>query len=145
MINLIKFTLGDYSNDGHGMYDDYVIESNKPIEHLRELHFSCIEKLGFDIGDMCREYGERELSQHIFDILKEQKILNDEEAYQLETNEFIIEDPDELVGIWLAILLHLDNTLTLRVKDSDEIPSMHFYGYDEKRRHLNNPGYGLYE
>lgn len=145
MINLIKFTLGDYSNDGHGMYDDYIIESNKTVEELRELHFSCIETLGFDIGDMCRDYGDRELPRYIFDILKEEKILNDEECFVLETNELCIEDPDELVAIWLDILLHLDKTLTLKVKDSDEIPSMHFYGYDSKKRHLNNPGYGLYE
>lgn len=141
----IKFTLGDYSRDGHGMSDDYIVESNKPVEHLRELHFSCIKTLDFDIGDMCREYGENQLAESIFDILKEHKILDDECLYYLETNDFVIEDPDELLGIWLSVLIYLDPTLTLLVKTPDEIPSMHFYGYDEKKRHLNNPGYGLYE
>ena len=60
-------------------------------------------------------------------------------------NDFVIEDPDELLGIWLSVLIYLDPSLTLLVKTPDEIPSMHFYGYDEKKRHLNNPGYGLYE
>lgn len=141
----IKFTLGDYSRDGHGMSDDYIVESNKPVEHLCELHLSCIKTLGFDIGDMCREYGENQLAESIFDILKEHKILEDECLYYLETNDFVIEDPDELLGIWLSVLIYLDPTLTLLVKTPDEIPSMHFYGYDEKKRHLNNPGYGLYE
>ena len=141
----IKFTLGDYSRDGHGMSDDYIVESNKSVEHLRELHFSCINELGFDIGDMCRDYGENQLSESIFDILKENKILDDESLYLLEFNDFVITDPDELLGIWLSILIYLDSSLTLLVKTPDEIPSMHFYGYDEKKRHLNNPGYGLYE
>ena len=140
----IKFTLGDYSRDGHGMFDDYIVESNKPVEHLRELHFSCIETLGFDIGDMCRDYEDNQLDESIFDILREHNILDDESLYLLQTNEYNIEDPDELLGIWLSVLIHLDPSLTLLVKTPDEIPSMHFYGYDEKRRHLNNPGYGLY-
>lgn len=140
----IKFTLGDYSRDGHGMFDDYIVESNKPVEHLRELHFSCIETLGFDIGDMCRDYEDNQLDESIFDILREHNILDDESLYLLQTNEYTIGDPDELLGIWLSVLIHLDPSLTLLVKTPDEIPSMHFYGYDEKRRHLNNPGYGLY-
>ena len=140
----IKFTLGDYSRDGHGQFDDYIVESNKPVEHLRELHFSCIETLGFDIGDMCRDYEDNQLDESIFDILREHNILDDESLYLLQTNKYNIEDPDELLGIWLSILIHLDPSLTLLVKTPDEIPSMHFYGYDEKRRHLNNPGYGLY-
>lgn len=140
----IKFTLGDYSRDGHGQFDDYIVESNKPVEHLRELHFSCIETLGFDIGDMCRDYEDNQLDESIFDILREHNILDDESLYLLQTNEYNIEDPDELLGIWLSVLIHLDPSLTLLVKTPDEIPSMHFYGYDEKRRHLNNPGYGLY-
>lgn len=140
----IKFTLGDYSRDGHGQFDDYIVESNKPVEHLRELHFSCIETLGFDIGDMCRDYEDNQLDESIFDILREHNILDDESLYLLQTNEYNIGDPDELLGIWLSVLIHLDPSLTLLVKTPDEIPSMHFYGYDEKRRHLNNPGYGLY-
>ena len=140
----IKFTLGDYSRDGHGQFDDYIVESNKPVEHLRELHFSCIETLGFDIGDMCKDYEDNQLDESIFDILREHNILDDESLYLLQTNEYTIEDPDELLGIWLSVLIHLDPSLTLLVKTPDEIPSMHFYGYDEKRRHLNNPGYGLY-
>ena len=140
----IKFTLGDYSRDGHGQFDDYIVESNKPVEHLRELHFSCIETLGFDIGDMCRDYEDNQLDESIFDILREHNILDDESLYLLQTNEYNIGDPDELLGIWLSVLIHLDPSLTLLVKTPDEIPSMHFYGYDEKKRHLNNPGYGLY-
>lgn len=140
----IKFTLGDYSRDGHGQFDDYIVESNKPVEHLRELHFSCIETLGFDIGDMCKDYEDNQLDESIFDILREHNILDDESLYLLQTNEYTIEDPDELLGIWLSVLIHLDPSLTLLVKTPDEIPSIHFYGYDEKRRHLNNPGYGLY-
>ena len=141
----IKFTLGDYSRDGHGQFDDYIVESNKPVEHLRELHFSCIETLGFDIGDMCRDYEDNQLDESIFDILREHNILDDESLYLLQTNEYTIGDPDELLGIWLSVLIHLDPSLTLLVKTPDEIPSMHFYGYDEKKRHLNNPGYGLYD
>ena len=146
----IKFTLGDFSRDGHGQFDNYIVESNKPVQHLRELHFSCIDILGFDIGDICKDYGDNSLSEYIYNILvrhqifSEEDVKNFEECFEAE-DAYLIDGPNELIHIWLNILKYLDPELTTHIKTPDEIPSMHFYGYDKKKRHLNNPGYGLYD
>ena len=38
---MYKFVIpiGDWSEDGHGKHDDYVVTSNKPVEAVREAHY----------------------------------------------------------------------------------------------------------
>lgn len=131
----VKFPIGDWSDDGHGKCSWFIIKSNRDVNSLRELHFSCINTLGFDIGDICTEYGEDRISPEIIEILKETKIRSDiDEDYS----------PNEIFQLWLDILSYLDPTFNY-VIERESIPSIIFAGYDEKKRHLNNPGYGLFE
>jgi len=44
-----KIPIGDWSDDGHGKYVDYFIESNKPVEEVRELYFQACDKIGFSL------------------------------------------------------------------------------------------------
>ncbi|KKM90773.1 hypothetical protein LCGC14_1235230 [marine sediment metagenome] len=155
MEHLIRFPVGDWSDDGHGKCHYFIVRSNKPVQELRELHFSCKEKLGFDIGDICRDYEDSELSLDIFDKLQAAGFdiewnsdPDDDEAntkysrYFAEMKELTM-DPEEVFNLWTDILKFLDPDLNLEltVVESDDI---NFYGFDEKKRHLNTPGYGVF-
>lgn len=38
-----KIPIGDWSGDGHSKHEDYLIESNKPVEQVRELYFQACD------------------------------------------------------------------------------------------------------
>lgn len=137
----IKFTIGDWSKDGHGQSDTFIIGSNKPVEHLQKIHLKCIDELGFDIGDICRDYGESKVSSKILDILNEHKIPY---AFSDYDGKICVEDPEDLVELWLNILMFLDKNIDAKIVSESVIPSMHWPGYKDGK-HLNVPGYGLYE
>lgn len=42
---LIKFPIGDWSNDGHGKCDWYMFKSNVPVEELRIAHFKVHDEI----------------------------------------------------------------------------------------------------
>jgi len=143
----INFVIGDWSHDGHNQSREFTIESNKPVEHLREVHFSCMSKFGFDIGDICSKYEDRDITK--FKEKLESLCLNIENYAEKCSNDgditYVINDPDKLVKLWIRILMRLDDSLTLFIVQKNELPTMHFSGFDDKKRHLNVPGYGLFE
>jgi len=49
---------------------------------------------------------------------------------------------EQVLSVWLFLLNHIDPTLRL---ERTAIPNIQFYGFDTKNRHLNTPGYGLFE
>lgn len=148
---LIKFPIGDWSGNGHERCDWYVVKSNKPVEELREIHFSCKEKLGFTIGNLCEEYQEYRVDAVLSEKLLELGILDvvvdgPIEALILDKNGRYIPDGTEgLLKLWLEILKYLDPTFEYEIDNEKKIPCINFYGPDSKNRHLDTPGYGLFE
>lgn len=155
----IKFPIGDWSDDGHGKCRWFLVEVGKnnkesdseTLKRVREAHFKCKEVLGFDIGDICSKYNEYRIRREILDKISEEiwskyhamdekSIAEQKEIYELEFNA------DNLIYLWLDILHYLDNELRFEVlDDNSDIPTINFYGVDEQRRHLNTPGYGLFD
>lgn len=56
-----KMTIGDWSDDGHGRYEDFVVRSNVPVEQVREAYFRIKDVTGIDIESICSNYGEDEI------------------------------------------------------------------------------------
>lgn len=144
----IKFTLGDWSDDGHCMKDVFIVESTLPVDDLREVHFKANDLLGFDIGSLCSDYGDSSISRERYEKLE--KFLSctiyediDDDFWEENENEILIDSPKDLLHIWLDCLEKTEPGLKLKVID-DDIPNIHFYGRDKKNRHLNTPGYGLF-
>jgi len=133
---LIEFPVGDWSADGHGRCDRYTVISQKPVQDIREAHFKASAILGFEIGDICREYEDNGLDDEVVAKL-------DELGYAPKNTTF---DPeflmsDDVVDVWVFLLNAVDSTLELeRVKPS----KVSFYGYDDQGRHLQVPGYGTF-
>lgn len=136
----IKFTLGDWSGDGHHQHKSYIVCSSKAVEHLRELHHKFKEVHGWDIGDICKEYEESYPSDFHIEELRKLNITVPKKDVWYESNITYT-----LLSIWLKLLKSMDSYLVVYIKKVPEYPLMHYYGYDEKDRHLSVPGYGLFE
>lgn len=141
----IKFPIGDWSDDGHGKCETFIVESNRDVSEVREAHFACKERLGFEIGDICHKYGDSDIKSDLSQKLNKLGIL-DGIVFDMEQDfeKGIYLSPDEMVQIWLAILMHISPSMKLRIVD-DDIPYINFYGVDGAKRHLSTPGYGLFE
>jgi hypothetical protein len=131
----IKFPIGDWSGDGHGKCDYFLATTEATLKDVREAHFAAPAVVGFEIGDICKDYQDSEIDEDI-----QEKIGEIFPAWDCNR----IERPEALFILWISLLNHIDPRLMLAPieDDSEEI---NFYGFDEKSRHLDNPGYGLFE
>jgi len=139
MTYMIRFPIGDWSGDGHDKCEYYNVRSSHPVQHLREVHFKAPEVVGFDIGDMCHEYEDSQLSADIVDKLN---TIGIDLSQYTETEECYMY-PDSTVKLWLDILCHIDPALKLELVKTEAEP-INFYGFDDQGRHLETPGYGLF-
>ncbi len=142
---LVQFPIGDWSGDGHSYCDYFFATSEKPLKEVREAHFRSSKVLGFNIGDLCKENQDDKLPAPAVDKLRELgydfgKIdrLNDYDEEASREDVY----PEKLFDIWLYLLNHIDPSLKL---ERTKIPSINFYGKDKKGRHLETPGYGVFE
>lgn len=133
MLTRIRFPIGDWSGDGHGEFVIYVAETAMSLDDVREAHLSCVEKIGFDIGDICRDNDIVDGS--ILSKLKELGCLNgNDEQYTLSE--------EDVFELWLSLLNEINPSLELRA--AEQTPSVTFGGVDSRGCHLNNPGYGCF-
>lgn len=147
-MTLIRFPVGDWSGDGHDKCDYFQAKSNKTVQEVREIHFSAKETLGFDIGDICSDYEESEVREDLleelvkagFDIQWED---GSETAKYFEEADGRCMTAEGVFNLWIDILMFLDSELKLEPV-ADNFEDITFYGYDEKKRHLSAPGYGVF-
>lgn len=129
-------TIGDWSDDGHGQKENFLVHSRKPIKTVREAHFRIPEKTGIDIEAICSGYDENQVSP------KTLKRINDL-GFMNEPGEAGA-DAWWMARLWLFLLNKTDETLGLRFAcKPDTTPTLHFYGKDEEGRHINSIGYGV--
>jgi hypothetical protein len=139
-MNFYKFPVGDWSKEGHGKCDWFVVKSSATIEEIREAHFSCNEKLGFEIGTMASEYCDYSIPYKTLKKLVEFKILT-VKLDEYENYDYEIDNSKEMIELWIKILNKINPKLKLKLED---VESINFYGKDDKDRHLKTPGYGLF-
>lgn len=133
-----RMSIGDWSDDGHGKHEDFIVDSNVPVQTVREAHFSMKDKLGFSIENICSDYEDSVIdsktTETIMELGYEFEDVDDGEAGM---------DPEEMARLWIFLLQKVDVNLELKIV-KDEIPTLHFYGFDEKKRHISHVGYGLF-
>lgn len=135
----IRLTIGDWSDDGHGRTADFIVNSNLPVEEVREAHFKIQETTGVDIESICSEYEEDEIDEESVEILKDM-------GFQFSNSTGMgdgITSPAEMARLWVFLLQKAEPNLKLEIQN-DDIPNLHFYGLDEKGRHISSVGYGLF-
>ena len=130
-----RLPIGDWSGDGHSVCKWFTVESNKPVEDVREAHFKSREIL--DVESIFSEYGESSLDETQLASLPEwARDLYDEEEGALD------DGPSSMAELWIRVLNLADPELELRIVDG--IPALTFFGYDEKKRNIGYVGYGLF-
>lgn len=135
----IKLTIGDWSSDGHGRTASFIVKSNLPVEAVREAHFKIEETTGIDIESICSNYEEDEIDEETVEALKDL-------GFQFSNSTGLgdgITCPEEMARLWIFLLQKADRSLKLEIQN-DDIPNLHFYGFDEKGRHISSVGYGLF-
>ena len=132
-------TIGDWSGDGHDQSEDFLIESNYPVERVREAHFQMETATGINIEDICAEYEENEIDPETVKKIKEL-------GFRFENSsgmgDGIISVP-EMASLWIFLLMKTNRDLKLEIIE-DNTPTLHFFGYDEQNRHWGSVGYGLF-
>ncbi len=131
---MFKIAFGDFSNDGHGQTDTRVFKSRKPIEAVREAYFAGTSKAPAP-HTLCSEYEEDHLQPAA---LKKLKALR-APLYKGERADV------DWIAKYTAWYLNLsDPELEIEEVPERQLPFLHFYGQDEKGRHINFIGYGLF-
>lgn len=137
-----NITIGDWSGDGHQIREEFLINSNvDDINVIREAYFNSTDVIGFELGELCNNYAERTIDEWIQPLIN--KLIN--EFYEDYKISYECLEPIDLVYIIISAIMKTDNSIKLEIANRDEyIPSLQFYGFDEKGRHLEMPGYGLF-
>lgn len=139
-----KLPVGDWSGDGHAQCKYYIFKSNKPVEEIREVHFRIIKTTGIDIHKICNDYEQSslEIDDNVLEKLNEIgfHFSNEEEIF----NGSFKVCPDDMMELWIFLLRYTDKMLELNLVVENEIPMLPFYGFDEKKRHIDQVGYGCF-
>lgn len=139
----IIFPIGDWSDDGHGKVDYHEVLSSRPVEDVREAHFSCSNMFGIDIGSICCDYEDWSLDDDLIEKLISLGYVSILDELSFLDGKYHIENRDTILSIWLFLLNKVDSSLNLRIAE-DSPPMITFYGTDDKGRHLEVPGYGCF-
>lgn len=147
-----KLPIGDWSDDGHGKHEDYLIESNKPVEEVRELYFQACDKIGFSLDGSYKqtkltpqaEYEDADFSKKTLQTLLNFGVkLNQDDIDYIMENE-TTDGTELLCDIILAFIKTQDNALELKRILKQDYPRFQFYGFDKQQRHIGYFGYGLF-
>lgn len=147
-----KIPIGDWSHDGHGQKEIFLIKSNKPVEHVRELYFQACDKIGFSLDGSykktsstpCCEYEDITFSKETLQELLDFGVKLKKETIDIIEQEEVIEEKLSLCEIILAFIRTQDSTLEISIEEEKNVPMFQFYGFDSKKRHIGYFGYGLF-
>jgi hypothetical protein len=139
-----RMPIGDWSDDGHGECNEYIIGSNKPVEEVREAHFKIEEATGIDIHKIANDYMNSYMTKEQYDILQQ---LGLELEYLMQGNEddeesYVSLDPEAMKDVWMFLLQKADPELELVDAEENRLPMLPFYGFDDQKRHISFVGYG---
>lgn len=134
-----EIPVGDWSGDGHNFCDRYTASAAKPVEACREAFFAAQQKLpeAMHPDKFCHRYGDSKIPDPVLKVLL--TIMPNLKS----------EDLEDLDSEWMAryvawFLNQGDPELDARLSPEDTHPSLAFFGYDEKGRHIGHMGYGLF-
>lgn len=137
-IHRFQMPIGDWSCDGHERCDYYTIESNKPIEAVREAHFNILPKTGIDIERICPNIYDDTID---IETLAKLKTMGFVPSHHF--NDETVLSSSDMAHIWVILLMQADPELDLTIVIEEEMDILPFIGYDDKGRHIGNIGYGI--
>lgn len=161
-----EVSVGDWSRDGHNESFTRVVNSSYPVQDVREMHFRSRTAIGFELGEMCREYEQNTLHEHeatylhkaltrisapaeLISSLGTVVAIDSDEEDEYECGYFVEPNsdgvaPSQILSLWIWALKAVDPEWEFEIVEPQRYESLHFYGYDKKKRHLQTPGYGCF-
>ena len=152
----IKISIGDWSEDGHNQYEQFVFESNKPVEEIQQAYKDSCKLTGlqfnhnedytglnlnwqhpeYDDRQICTEYEDGEVSQFAKDILSTHGLDVPEDFYEEEFLQLLI----DFIKLSLPDLELVE--ASFKRSELKEIPALNGWWNDNLNVQF---GYGLYE
>lgn len=115
-MNKFKIVIGDWSNDGHGRTDDYIISTNLSSKEIDAAYKKAVKFIGIDmVEELCRDYNG--------DITKEQ--IEIFAAHGIEIEEYM--DRDTFLWLW-GEYIKLGNS-DFEYKMAEDVESIEIGGY----------------
>lgn len=142
-----KIPIGDWSNDGHGKFEDFLVESSLPVEQVRELYFQACERFGFTLDgndDLapCKDYEEYLFKEDTIDALNKVGLKISKSKRRQWCEDYV--PREEFCDLVLKFIKTQDGNLKIKRVKSKDVPMFQFYGFDKKKRHIGYFGYGLF-
>ena len=113
--------IGDWSGDGHGAVENFLVSSNKPVAEIREAQYKISEATGIDIEKICN------LGWKIVHGIPDSNM----PAAQ------------DMASLWVFLLMKADPSLKLEIIPQ-EYATLPFCGCDDKGRHIGGVVYCLF-
>jgi hypothetical protein len=101
-----QIPIGDWSDDGHGKCDYFLVRSNLPLEEVERIAQKAKDVLGFALKEICEDYEVSSLSQHIVEKLEAAGFELDKERghYSEFYDECYSMDPESCCDLILDLL-----------------------------------------
>ena len=86
--------IGDVFADGHGLFEKFLVQSNLPVEKVREAHYHIPEATGINIEGICNAYQEDTVEPETAEKLRGMGLLDVVDGDPLPV--------DDMAELWLA-------------------------------------------
>lgn len=145
-------TIGDFSNDGHGICNDFLASAIKPVDAVRDAHLRIEAVTGIDLSGFADTRHDDVIPNHILERLhamgyqfKKALYVDDGGNTHFQDADFMCDCPEELASIWAFLLNQADPELDCRLEPEREIPSLLVSSNSENSsRAFKCVGYGLF-
>lgn len=134
----ICFTLGDYSNDGHGHSEDFHMIANYPVDQIEMAYEQASCRLGFDFCQKCCiDYGEWRIKPFYASKLSAEDIIEYDSEIEPAGYELGCETTceDEFIEIFVKIVQLVLPDFEMKERDLEE----------KCLGPLEGAGYGLFD
>lgn len=136
-----RIPIGDWSGDGHGYCNWFIASTPKTIKDVREAYFAAqkLHQKQFHPESFCEDYEDDTVSIEYAASIKELSGVELGEPYDDE----VMVTPEAMAEYLVWFINQGDPSVDVQLEESvDE--TLHFSGYDKKKRHIGFIGYGLF-
>lgn len=138
-----KLPVGDWSDDGHGKCDYYIVDSNKEPKDLIDAFNAMDEK--YHITRVCSEYEEYNVNSGFYEQMK--IFIEDIDSIFQKDEEYITfkDGSESMAKLTLQLMMLEDETLKLEIVEDDSMPEFNNWFAQSQGKSLESIGYGLFD
>lgn len=142
--HFFKISIGDWSGDGHGDSETFMASSTKPIKDVREGYFNAKERYPrLAPESFCESYEDTLVPVDVADEIEKLGGPTTEGLERHPREEGFRGTAEYMAAVTVWFLNIGDRGLDVRLEAETREDTLHFYGYDEKKRHIGFIGYGV--